>query len=563
MHAPLRTRGNLRGAAAAAFGVALALAAGGQPAAAQAATTRCFTFWETLGAAHLDLDRLHALAGTREPTTEALYRAGLAQARLCGAGEPGAAPGWSVRDLGLPSITILPAASILQHNGAYPRTQRDGARWAGRGRSGAVTAGAHARWGPISAAFAPVLGFHQNEQFPVLHPATEGLSEWGSYFHAGVIDLPQRFGDESDRWAHPGQSYIRADAYGAALGVSTETLRWGPARRNPILMSGTAPGFFHAFVGTSGPADVGIGRLEVEAVWGRLEESSYFDTDPDNDTRLLAGLVIAFSPGASSGLTLGAARVYSRTIPPGGLPLGELILGPYRDVRENPGADAPDPDNQLLSLFLRWGLPAAGFEAYGEYAREDHWDHFEDLVMEPDHSRGYTVGFQKAFTRASGDPRLRVAAEATNLNASSAWRSGRFLTTFYVHSQVRQGHTHRGQLLGAPIGPGSDAQYVAADYLWPGGLVGASFERIRYDNDTYYNTFAHRFTYAGHDTELTPALRGVYLLRGFQLVGEVALSVRYNRGFLELHRATSVPTTEENLSVSVGAAWVPGLRFDF
>ncbi|MBW3554315.1 MAG: capsule assembly Wzi family protein [Gemmatimonadetes bacterium] len=545
-------------------GLFLALAAALTPAAAQEAPTGCSTFWEPLGAAHLDLDRLAALTGGRGPTMEALYRAGAAQAGFCGAPEAEPAASWSIRDPGLPSITLLPVASIFQHNGGYPRTQRDGVRWAGRGGSGAITAGAHARWGPLSAAFAPVLGFHQNAPFPTLSVLTEGLSEWGSYFHAGGIDLPQRFGAESAQWAHPGQSYIRADAYGAAVGVSTETLRWGPARRNPILMSGTAPGFFHVFLGTSGPVDVWIGRLDVEAVWGRLEESSYFDTNADNDSRLLAGLVVAFSPGEASGLTLGAARVYSRYIPPGGLALDELILGPYVDVRQNPGAGASDADNQLLSVFFRWALPAAGFETYGEYAREDHWDHWEDLLMEPDHSRGYTVGFQKAFVRASGDPRLRVAAEATNLNASPAWQSGRNLASFYVHSQIRQGHTHRGQLLGAPIGIGSDAQYVAADYLWPGGLVGLSLERIRYDNDTFYRTLAHRYAYAGHDAELTPALRGVYLVSDLQLITELAYSFRFNRGFVGLQGGgPPTPTEDRNFSLSVGVAWVPGVRFDF
>src|SRR5699024_10219580 len=97
------------------------------------------------------------------------------------------------------------------------------------------------------------------------------------------IDWPQRFGDNSVRSNELGQSYVRFDAYGLAAGVSTENLWWGPAQRYPILMSNTAPGFPHIFAGTGRPLDIYIGKLELEAIWGRLSESDYFDNDPDND----------------------------------------------------------------------------------------------------------------------------------------------------------------------------------------------------------------------------------------------------------------------------------------
>src|SRR5690606_11480685 len=136
----------------------------------------------------------------------------------------------------------------------------------------------------------------------------------------------------------------------------------------------------HVFLGTSRPLDVRIGRLEAEAIWGRLAESEHFDTIPDNDTRLFAGLVVAFSPG-STGLTIGVARSYLRTLPPDGLSLGDQLWGPYTGIRDNP-QDPSQGDNQLLSAFFRWGLPASGFEVYGEYAREDHWEDGKDLLLE-------------------------------------------------------------------------------------------------------------------------------------------------------------------------------------
>jgi hypothetical protein len=412
-------------------------------------------------------------------------------------------------------------------------------------------AGVAARWGRFSAVLAPVVSYQQNDSVSIELVRTPGLSPYGSFYHAGVIDLPRRFGSDEFSWAHLGQSFVRVDAFGAAAGVSTENLRWGPAHRNPLLMSGAGPGFPHAFIGTSDPVNVRIGRLEVEAVWGRLSESAYFDTIPDNDKRLFAGLVVAFSPG-NAGLTLGFARAYVRYLQ--GLDLADQIFGPYTGVRDNP-RQREEGDNQLLSAFFAWVLPESQFEVYGEYARDDHWEDARDLLLEPDHSRAYTVGLEKVFSRQNSADKLRIVAEATNLGMSPTWQSRRGAVNFYTHSQIRQGYTHRGQLLGAPIGTGSDAQYVAVDYFGGDRLAGLYVERTRYDNDAYYRHFAYPFAFGGHDAEFTVGLRGGGVVRSVQVVGEVAHSSRHNRDFVSLRSGQR--SFDRNLSITLGAAWVP------
>lgn len=527
------------------------------PGALGAQDAPCFTFWELLGPSHLDLGRGQQLLGERPLDSESVYRAGLAVARACDPA-PAVTFGAAEGQGGMRSLEVrtLPAVFLAQVNSGYPRPGRNGLLWGGRGFASVATAGAHARWGPVSAMLAPVFVAEENRGFAIQPVPTPGLSTYGSYFHAGTIDAPQRFGKGELFWLHPGQSYLRVDAAGVAAGVSTENLRWGPARRNPLLMSGAAPGFPHFFLGTSGPVDAWIGRVEVDAVWGRLSESEFFDDDPDNDDRLLSGLVVAFTPG-NTGLTLGAARVYSRYIPPEGLSVVELLLGPYTGIRDNPDGTTAAADNQLLSAFFRWAVPGAGFEAYGEYARDDHWEDFRDLLLEPDHSRAYGIGLQQVFRLEDDVRRVRVAAEATNLNSSATWMSGRPAVDFYTHSGVRQGHTHRGQLLGAPIGTGSDAQYVAADYILPRWLVGLSLERVRYDNDAYYRYLRYPYTKGGHDAELTTTVRGAAFLAGVQLTAEIGYSFRHNRGFVGLPGVIN-PTVERNLGIRLGAALVPG-----
>lgn len=523
----------------------------------QAQQSGCWEHWATLGGPFADLQRSIELKDSTPSRSLAVHRAGRALLERCGGIRVGATNDTTAVVRPDIEYAILPAAALTEFNSEYPRPQLDGLRWGGRGMSTVMTAGAGGRWGPVSAAFVPVIAFHQNDDYTIRPVPTPGLSPFGRYFHAGRIDYPQRFGADAFWLVHPGQSFVRVDAYGAALGFSTENLRWGPSHRNPLLMSGAAPGFPHVFAGTSTPVNIGIGHLELEAVWGRLSESEYFDTIPDNDERLFAGLVVALSPG-DIGLTLGVARSYLRYLPDG-LGLVDQIFGPYTGVRDNPSGDA-GADNQLLSIFFRWAHAGAGLEAYGEYAREDHWENARDLLMELDHSRAYTVGVEKVFTRSDSARMIRISAEATNLGMSQTWQSGRGGVNFYTHSQIRQGYTHRGQLLGAPIGPGSDAQYIGADYITREFLAGLYVERVRYDNDVYYRHFAYPLGYTGHDAEITVGLRGGGTLRGtlegIQLVAGLAYSSRYYRDFVDM---TPDAGPDTNIAVSLGASWRPSV----
>lgn len=520
---------------------------------------RCGSVWSFSGVRYMDLDRMAAVTDTG--FWSAIQRGG-APALACGVdATTGSRVGHRhFRPFRGLTLRPTPAFTVSQLNTGYPRDFLDGLRWAGRGWSSAVNAGVVASWGPFTAALAPVISYQQNQSFPTIEVVLPGHSPWASYWHTTTIDWPQRFGASSFWWTSLGQSYAQASAYGVTAGVSTENLRWGPARRNPLLMSGTSAGFPHVFVGTAHATDVWIGRLQAEAIWGRLSESQYFDTNPDDNTRLFAGLVVALEPRLLDGLTIGLARSFLRYIPPGGLPLGQQIFGPYSHVQENPTTASGKADDQLLSVFSRWAFPRSAFEIYAEYAREDHWQDVRDLLMEPDHSRGYTIGFQKIYDGLlEPSSRLRITGEMTNLNRPPTWQSGRSLPSFYTHSQIRQGYTQEGQLLGAPIGPGSDTQYLGVDFIDRGRLLGIDFERIRWDDDTYYQQLAWRYTYRGHDLELTTTLHGAATVGPFQLVGAFGYSFRYNRGFVGMQKDYVLPH-DVNLSFTLGASWLPGRR---
>jgi hypothetical protein len=455
-----------------------------------------------------------------------------------------------------PAVAPLPLGTALHYNSAYPRSRNNGALWAGRGMNWGVHGGVHVQYGGLSATIAPVAWYQANQSFDTHAHEFLERSPYAYVGHLGTIDWPQRHGDEPFWTIDPGQSQLSFGIAGARAGVSSENLWWGPVRRNPLLMSANAPGVPRLFVGTDGPLRTPIGSFELDLFWGVARESDYFDFDPDNDRRLFAGIALAYQPAVLPGLSLGIARAYMNTLPPGGIGWSEFLLRPYRGVRENPlGTELED--NQLISVFGRWALPAAGVEFYAEWGREDHWADFTDFISEPDHSQGYALGFQKVFP---GDERwVRVAGELTHLQAAYPYRGGRFVQTWYIHSTIQQGYTHRGQLLGAPIGPGSDAQYLEVDVFHRLGRLGAFLERARYDDDAYFNNWGRFYGMHGHDVELTGGLRQVHFWRAFDASWQLSWSWRRNRHFIGLDGENWDFRTENNIAVQLGLVWRPGL----
>jgi hypothetical protein len=453
-------------------------------------------------------------------------------------------------------LAPLPVAGAIVYNSTYPRSRNDGALWAGRGLNAGASAGVHVEYGRLSATFAPTVWYQENARFPIMRHDLDQLSEFAYTGHLGVIDWPQRHGSRSFTTLDPGQSQISVRLAGFNAGFSTENQWWGPARRNPLLMSSTAPGIPRVFVGTYRPVDVRIGAFETNFFWGHVRESAFFDDDPTNDRSLLAGVVFAFHPRPLPGFSIGIARAYLNHIPAGGLPLSEYLTRPYTGIRENPQVGELQ-DNNLLSIFGRWALPEAGFEVYAEWGREDGWADLTDVINEPDHSQAFTLGLQKVFA-GSAARWVRVAGELTNLQAAYPYRGGRYVQTWYMHAGLRQGYTHRGQLIGAPIGPGSTAQFIGVDLFDRSGVTGAFVERTRYDDDAYYNLWGRLYGMHGHDVELTAGARKVYFWEDFDVVGALSYSWRRNRNFIGHETGSWNFRTEGNISARLGLHWRPG-----
>lgn len=361
-------------------------------------------------------------------------------------------------------------------NSTLPYGANDGPIWAGRGLTLAAEGGVAFERGAFSLVLDPMVFVAQNAAFELEDTRADGPLRYADPRQPLTIDLPQRFGDGAYARVDPGQSTLRVDAGAIAAGVSTANQHWGPAADLPMILGHNAGGFAHAFAGSARPVNVGIGRLHGRLVWGRLDQSAY--TVNDEPRRFMSGAVAVFTPRGIPTLEIGGTRFFHTVWPAGGLTASSFLKPLEGFLKNSLGGgevDGGDFDNQLASAFFRWYHPRSGVEAYGEYAREDHSADLRDVLLEPDHDSGYTLGARRVWARADGSL-VSLRGELMNARVSHL-ALVRAQVPFYLHFAARQGHTQRGQLLGASSGYAGAGSVVALDRYSRRGRTSFTYTR--------------------------------------------------------------------------------------
>jgi hypothetical protein len=356
-----------------------------------------------------------------------------------------------------------------------------------------------------------------------------GRLAYGDGVYGYEIDLPQRFGDRPYQMLDPGQSTLRVDTWGVAVGVSTANQFWGPAIDFPFILGNNAAGFPHAFLGTAHPIDLWGLRLHGRVVWGRLEQSAFSPETAAAGRRFVAGLVGVATLRWVPGLELGLSRFSHSLWPPAGPTLDDL-LRPFGS-RYHANQVKVANDNQLASAFFRWVFPRRGVEVYGEYGREDYNQNLRDLLEEPDHIGGYSymVGFRRVVSR----PGARLISTRIELQHAPAavMPLGRERPPVYIHSgEPAQGHTERGQLLGSAGGLGGAATVIAMDVYHPGGRWTVQVTRmLRQDAGDLPKSGQVRPR--ARDLQHTLALERLAFRGGYDLLARAAAVYEMNRDF--------------------------------
>jgi hypothetical protein len=420
-------------------------------------------------------------------------------------------------------LRILAPSGELVWNSAIPYSPSSGPLWSGKGVSSRLVAGVDWAAGPVRLVLAPALHYAQDVPFDSLTreaftdaERASRIAPWQTGAHS--VDLPYRLGSGTE--LRPGESSLTLRAGAMEAGAATESQWWGPGVRNAIVLGDDAGGFPHLFVRSARPLRTRLGSVEARWIAGRLSSSPY-DTASAGRHRSLSAAAVTLTPGG--GLTVGAARSVHAALE-GGSMLGDA---PAAFLRWRGAGDtlASRPYEQITAVFARWVAPVEGLEVYGEWARNRLPASFRDLLEQPEHSQGYTVGAGWAGHAGRGVATLR--AEATNLERSATVRA-RPIGSWYAGRAVPQGYTHRGQPLGAAIGPGASGQWLAAGFATDRWELGASAARVRWANDAYTEFYGVQRRYLAHDVSFLGSVAGGFAVGGMWVGAEWSPARRYN-----------------------------------
>lgn len=381
-------------------------------------------------------------------------------------------------------------------NSGFAWGSNDGAMWQGRGLNTAVGGAATMRWGPFSGVAAPVAFRAQNASFPLMTQPAFGYSKYNDPLFPTVIDLPQRMGNDAYARLDGGESALRMHGLGLVAGITTASLGWGTGEAFPALFGPNAGGFPHLFAGTGGRGIrvPYLGRVNARYILGMLDQSSwspvqgsqtYVNAQQSGTRRIGTGLNLSFMPQLFPNLELGASRFFHSPFREGttrwdawSKPFEGIFKQGFDGRSGGTGDPTGDADNQLASFFARWVFPSRGVEATLEAFREDHnWDS-RDLAQEPENN-GAVMASIRATTSRRADAIGIVTFEYFDgdVRPIGKVRAQGFL---YTHGGLLQGHTQRGQLLGAPIGAGAiTGQRVAWERFTPAGSLRFNVQRWR------------------------------------------------------------------------------------
>ncbi|WP_297095237.1 capsule assembly Wzi family protein [uncultured Draconibacterium sp.] len=389
-------------------------------------------------------------------------------------------------------FSLLPVSLLNQYNSHHPEGINDGSMIHARGAQLRADLGFYFKYSLLSITFNPEFVYAHNKAydgFPSGYTTTLNMQFPNS---KGTIDLPERTGGFHYNKFFWGQSSIRLTYKPVSIGLSTENIWWGPGYKNSLLLTNSAPGFVHLTLNTVRPIKTPIGSFEGQIIGGRLEESGYTNGMPD-DWRYLNAMVFSYQPRWVPGLFLGFTRSFMTYSEDMGSGVADY-LPVLSFLTKNTGGSNSDVDSQRqdqrISFFARWLFPESYAEIYFEYGREDHsWD-MRDFLMEPSHSAAYIFGAHKILG-LKGDRYFLVRSETTHMAANQVninrRRTYKETTgTWYYHSQLRQGYTHKGQLIGAGIAPGSNTQTIEISWNRELKQVGIEFERYVHNNNFWH-----------------------------------------------------------------------------
>jgi hypothetical protein len=197
-------------------------------------------------------------------------------------------------------------------------------------------------------------------------------------------------------------------------------------------------------------------------------------------------------------------------------------------------ANGEDDVDQVLSATWEWRIPSVGARVYAEFARNDHASDIIDLLMQPTHSYGYVLGMQQKAALSSSCDLLfsgEMADVGNDIGSTIRPTGSWYRHTLVDNNGIDGGYTNGGQLLGSPMGPGSNSQEINAYLNFHSWFIGLGLQRLIMDADYFYS-IAKPWGYYGYNMQLTGTLRfGMELQSWLEFGAAFAFTQNWNRDF--------------------------------
>ncbi len=475
------------------------------------------------------------------------------------------------KDRGL--IKVLPVDWNLELTSHHPYSRNNGAMIPNKGFQQLLSAGIYAEIGPLSIQFKPEYVYAENAPFEGFPESHYDVIWQRRYVFWNKIDMPERFGETSFNKINWGQSSIRLNWKSLSLGLSTENIWWGPGIRNSIMMSNQAQGMPHITFNSRKPLNTAIGSFEWQFATGRLEPSGFnppgidrisqgqpvYVPKREEGSMYFQGFNLVYSPKWTPGFSLGFVRWSSSYL--------EDIkkAKSYFPVFDGfIGGGGEFPGNNALGGFMRWLWVDANAEIYGEFYANDSKANLRDLLLDTDHSRAFNVGVQKVFkSKRKSNVDYLFSWEWTSLGQTSS-RLLREAGSWYEHISVRHGYTNYGEVMGAAIGPGSNAQYFGLKRVEGTTQYGVSFEIVQQDNDFLYYAFEETLDFRRYWKDFNFGLNYQKKFKNLWLSSELIYSRSLNYQW-ELIENVNLPYYQPGTDVNniyIGAKLMYQIPFD-
>jgi hypothetical protein len=358
-------------------------------------------------------------------------------------------------------FSLLPLSTTLKYNSDHPYGFNDGPLNSSKGFQTLTSTGFYTKFSILSLQLAP--------QFVKVN----------SYAYETRSDEYINWGYKAPSYSklYPGNSFLKLDLGKLSIGLSSQSLWYGPGVISSLLMSNNAPGFPHFSLATNRPLKTFIGNFQFELLGGYLtrdtsqgsevkylkklpEVNPYFNyvTQNELDLRYINSFAFSYNPSFLPNIFVGFSRFfinYNREsvkddfmntyIP--------VIAGFYKKDYE----DKINRD-QYISFNTRWIFPKDNAEAYLEFAYNDAFLNARDFILDNGHASSYLFGVKKLFPNENTKNKyFSILFEAERLGQTPSYihRDGGHL---YMHGQILEGFTNDNQIMGSGIIIGSNMQ---------------------------------------------------------------------------------------------------------